>query len=94
MEVGISIYNTQNDYYQLFSRSNIEFKHTLLPNMIQQCGWVTRSHNISYDPSSVKHILCVRKKRLERRFFYAHKTYETLLLRTLNIISMFLLDSI
>ena len=25
-------------------------KHILLPNMIQQWGWVTSSHSISYDP--------------------------------------------
>ena len=28
-----------------------ELKHILLPNFIQQWGWVTSSHNLSYDPS-------------------------------------------
>ena len=33
------------------SDQQTSFKHILLPNMIQQWGWVTSSHNISYDPS-------------------------------------------
>ena len=28
-----------------------QFKHISLPNLIQQWGWVTCSHNLSYDPS-------------------------------------------
>ena len=28
-----------------------QFKHISLPNLILQCGWVTSSHNICYDPS-------------------------------------------
>ena len=27
-----------------------KFQHILLPNLIQQWGWITTSHNLSYDP--------------------------------------------
>ena len=30
---------------------NTLFKNILLPNIVQQRGWVVGSHNISYNPS-------------------------------------------
>ena len=29
----------------------VQFNHISLPNLIQQWGWVTSSHNLSYNPS-------------------------------------------
>ena len=43
------------DFWTVVPVHNItknQFKHILLPNMIQQWGWVTSSHNISSEPST------------------------------------------
>ena len=38
------------------------FKHILLPNYLQQWGWVTSSHNISFDPSPTFYIYTIAYK--------------------------------
>ena len=38
------------------------FKHILLPKYLQQWGWVTSSHNISFDPSPTFYIYTIAYK--------------------------------
>ena len=40
-----------------------KFKHILLPKYLQQWGWVTSSHNISFDPSPTFYIYAIAYKR-------------------------------
>ena len=39
-----------------------QFKHILLPKYLQQWGWVTSSHNISFDPSPIFYIYTITYK--------------------------------
>ena len=56
MGLSVTIIETRTifvvDFLMNFTRINMGlFKHIFIAKYIQQRGWVTSSHNISYDPS-------------------------------------------